>query len=427
MDNHPIPQDVTGFQFRLIGDMTVKQFAYIAIGGVFAVVFLYAPMPFPLRIPFMILCGGIGVILAFVPLEGRPIDQMISYFLKALVTPNQYAYQKTGGVIPAFGFDLPKPQAQQSLTNLPLQKPKDPAQAYDKEQKLNIYLSTHHAKSQNPLDRKEEDFINSLFASSSPQLQAQAPAPAPVPPVPQPEVQAAPVVTPEPVPQPETPVEPVDSEPETEKEVEQELVKAHAEEDSEKDGKKKAEAHEHVTELEAKLAEIRQQKEDLEKELESLRAQTEAAKESAILPQEVIKAPLQPAPVGVQKELPPEQANVRKISSEVAKDLGLPNVPDVPNLLLGIIKDPRGNTLSNILVEVKDKHGNPARAFRTNQLGQFASATQLPDGTYTIDFEDPKGVHAFDTIEINATGEVIMPIEVISHDEREELRKALFN
>jgi hypothetical protein len=76
---------------------------------------------------------------------------------------------------------------------------------------------------------------------------------------------------------------------------------------------------------------------------------------------------------------------------------------------------------------VKDKEGNPVRAFKTNPLGQFVSATPLTSGVYSIELEDPKKQHAFDIIQINAGGQIMLPIEVISHDAREELRKALFN
>ena len=119
--------------------------------------------------------------------------------------------------------------------------------------------------------------------------------------------------------------------------------------------------------------------------------------------------------------------HVSKIPKDLAQSLGLPNVPDAPNLITGLVRDPRGNVLANILVEVKDKQGNPVRAFKTNQLGQFASATSLMSGSYTITFEDPTEQHKFDTIEITAKGEIISPISVVSHDAREELRKALFN
>ena len=109
------------------------------------------------------------------------------------------------------------------------------------------------------------------------------------------------------------------------------------------------------------------------------------------------------------------------------KSIGLPIASQEPNLITGIVKDPRGNPLPNILVEVKDPEDNPVRAFKTNGLGQFAAATSLTNGKYIIAFEDPKGQNKFDTVEIEATGTPIMPLEIISVDPREELRRELFN
>ena len=428
MDNHPIPQDVTGFQFRLIGDMTVKQFAFVAVGGILAVVFLYVPIPFLLRIPFMIFFGGLGAVIAFVPIEGRPIDQMIGFFLKALVTPNQYAYQKIGGALPIFAYQEHKPVTPATTTQ-GTQKTPIQVRDFEKERKLNTYLSAHQTKKMTPLDRREEEFLNHLFSPDQtiPMQTAPTSTPAESPvvvaqPQPQPQLQQMQ----QPVPQPaQAPIPEKDHEklPTDENELARELTAAHNAEDAQTDILKKQEAHKHVQELEDQLSQIKSQKEQLEKELQELRAQQAVIKEE-VTPLDTVAQPEAEPKEQVQTEKIP---SVRKISSEAAKALGLPHIPEDPNLILGIIKDPRGNALSNILVEVKDKNGNPARAFRTNQLGHFASATQLPDGTYTIDFEDPKGVHKFDTVEINATGEIIMPIEVISQDERENLRKALFN
>jgi len=106
--------------------------------------------------------------------------------------------------------------------------------------------------------------------------------------------------------------------------------------------------------------------------------------------------------------------------------VGTPFVGDAANLISGIVKDPRGNVLPNILIEVKDKDGNPVRAFKTNPLGQFASATPVINGIYTITFEDPNVKQRFDTVELQAEGEVMQPLEVISIDAREDLRKELF-
>src|SRR5438874_1057097 len=100
MDQHPIPQDVTGFQFKLIGTMTVKQFGYVACGVVSAVVLFYLPIHSALGILLKVFLipalGASGVIIAFVPVDGRPIDVMTSNFIKALFSPNQYIYHREG-------------------------------------------------------------------------------------------------------------------------------------------------------------------------------------------------------------------------------------------------------------------------------------------------------------------------------------------
>lgn len=455
MDNHPIPQDVTGFQFRLIGDMTVKQFAYVAVGGVLAVVFLYAPFPFVLRIPFMILFGGIGLALAFMPLEGRPLDVMVGYFFKALIMPNQYAYHKTGGHISLFGYQTKPPVVQTAQANpaqMQSQTPQMHHQNEDKEKKLSSYLTQLHEQNLSPLEQRERAYIQGLSLPRTQGAPVEPPKNSPhifqreeskpTPQMQQP-VQSQAIQVTQTVQQQAPLPEPVESkkEPETpqtltlqENVLSQELNHAKQEEMQQTDTLKKQAVHSHVTTLEEQLLEIQRQKEQLEKELAGLKAQvgqTQPNQAQTAPPSESSPAQTQPQTstqqTSSQAEKTDGEASVRKITAEMAKNLGLPHVPDVPNLIIGIVKDPRGNVLSNILVEVKDQEGTPARAFRTNQLGQFASATPLSDGTYTIEFEDPKGQHLFDTIQITADNQILMPIEVISHDEREELRKALFN
>jgi hypothetical protein len=71
MDNHPIPQDITGFEFKLIGDMTIKQFAYLAAGVVIAFVCYIFPLFTIIKIPLALCSAGVGAALAFLPLGGR--------------------------------------------------------------------------------------------------------------------------------------------------------------------------------------------------------------------------------------------------------------------------------------------------------------------------------------------------------------------
>ncbi len=97
MENHPIPQDITGFEFKLIGDMTLKQFAYLAAGVITAWIIYSLPLWVYIKIPLAVAFAALGAAFAFLPIEGRPLDVMIKNFIKAAFSPTQYVYQKTGG------------------------------------------------------------------------------------------------------------------------------------------------------------------------------------------------------------------------------------------------------------------------------------------------------------------------------------------
>jgi hypothetical protein len=447
MENHPIPQDVTGFQFKLIGDMTIKQFAFVAAGAILAFVIFYLPIPFGVRLPLCVLFALSGAGLAFAPIEGRPADLMAGYFLKALLTPNQYAYHKLGGSIMLFSIQSPQYQAHPSTHARQTISEKEIA----KNQQLQTYLQSVHQTTASPLDQKEALYLQHILTPQTSQLTPPVPSQGAIP-TPQ-------ISTPSPTQNADATLTPQQmQEEEAHLSLEAASIKyalneAKEHEAKEKDAAKITSTHQQVLTLEDKLHSLLAQKEALEKELNALKAASASLTQQPVdaTPQaqaiqtqptsdlaETAAAQLNPAVEAQQTApvtplarpaapIPTPSPTVRKIPADMAKSIGLPRMPDVPNLIVGIVKDPRGNILQNILVEVKDKDGIPARAFRTNSLGQFASATPLSNGSYTIEFEDPKLQHKFDIVEIIAQGEIMLPLEIISHDEREELRKALFN
>ncbi len=283
MDNHPIPQDVTGFQFKLIGNMTVKQFAYLATGIIVGWIFLQAPLSIFMKFPLSVLFAISGIGLAFFSISGRPVDAMIGNFIKALFRPTQFVYEKTGGL-----DYFPKTRVILATSLPPQQK-----------DKLKAYLSSQAAQ------RPTLTLANNIIPTAS--INSLKPVSAPPP---------------------------------------------------------------------------------------------------------IVEPPAQ-KPIALAKSF--------------NKNIGLPNVPDSPNLIIGITKDARGNALPNILIEIKDKENNPVRAFKTNEFGRFASATPLMNGSYTIELEDPKGQNKFEKGIINVTGQIIQPLAIISIDTREELRRSLFS
>ncbi len=314
MENHPIPQDVTSFQFKIIGNMTIRQFAYLATGSILAWIFFSLPIFFAIKFFLVAFFFLFGVFLAFIPVEGRPLDAMISRFIKALFIPNQYVYQKTSAA-----KALPQP--------LPVP---------DK------------TKQESPPKQEQTEAVLEKEASL----------------------------------------------------LQKELEAAKIQEANQQQAPEKKEAHKKTALLEQQLQEVLLQKQQLEKQLTELTRKLELHKQNTgIKP--------------VQKTTNPQAAKAIL-------------APESPNIINGVVKDPRGNIISNILIEVKDQEGNPVRAFKTNSLGQFASATPLSNGIYALTFEDPRNIHKFENIEITTKGEDIPLITVTSTDPREELRKDLF-
>jgi hypothetical protein len=396
MDQHPIPQDVTGFQFKLIGTMTVKQFGYVAIGAILAAITWYLPFQglwsFVTKFTFVPFFGLSGVIIAFVPIEGRPIDIMAKNFFHTLTSPNQYRYIKKGRkfsftqVSYAKKIDLATKNAQKTTgsTN---------AQENIKKEQLRAFLA-HSQNSKTNLDKKEDAFLNTITTTQIIPTR----------------INTIPKPTPKNITQTKT-----ENLATQETKLQQELAAAKQQEAIQKNTAEVNTAHQKVLELQKQIQDTHAQKEQLEQELLKLKNQLSAQKPTV-------------SPATLTQQVPHQDAkHVRNIPQNMTKNAGLSQVSDTPNVIVGIVKDARGNILPNILVEVKDKDGNPVRAFKTNPLGQFISATPLTNNTYTIELEDPKKQHAFDAIQIIASGQIMLPIEIISHDAREELRKALFN
>ncbi len=92
-ERHPIPQNVTGFQFKLIGEMTVRQFAYLAGNLLTAYLMYVLPFPSLIKWPLVLFFALLGVALAFIPFQGRPLDRWLVNFFKAVFSPSQYVYQ----------------------------------------------------------------------------------------------------------------------------------------------------------------------------------------------------------------------------------------------------------------------------------------------------------------------------------------------
>ncbi len=360
MENHPIPQDVTGFKFKLIGSITVKQFMYLLGFGILATIVFVLHINFFIKIPMMLFFASIGAALAFLPIEGRPMDTMLVNFARTIPSENRYIFRKRGANLAIYEVFAPPKQPTRVQTAVARER-----SSIDDQRAALISRLRSSAFRPDENEVRTLNNIHMYFENSA------APA------------QTAPVIS------PVTPPVVIDE---------------------------AAQEKERIAKYE-KIEEIAKQ------------APIQARQDEPI----DVEAPVQKDTLRLSSE-----ENVHNIedASPVAQEMsekpnptlsaGFPTLPDVGNVILGIVRDPRGKSLQNILAEVMDNNGIPVRAFKTNALGQFASATPLPDGKYIVHFEDAGKQHEFEEVEINLSGEIFQPLEIVSTDAREKLRRELF-
>lgn len=147
MEQHPIPQNVSSYQFKLVGDMTLKQFFQLAGGFVVALIFYSAPIIGIIKWPFVIVSAILGVALAFLPLEERPLEKWIFAFFRAIYAPTEFMWKKTTTPVK---FYQAEPAA--------VQTPVGPQQAA-----INEYLTaTPEGASTAKLEGGEKGFLTAL-------------------------------------------------------------------------------------------------------------------------------------------------------------------------------------------------------------------------------------------------------------------------
>lgn len=98
MREHPIPQDITGYRFHIIGNMTLKQFAEVLLGAIIAFIVYRTNLPGFFKWPLVLTFFGMGFAAAFVPIEERPLDHWIITFIKTLYKPTKFYWKKNSRI-----------------------------------------------------------------------------------------------------------------------------------------------------------------------------------------------------------------------------------------------------------------------------------------------------------------------------------------
>lgn len=174
MQQHPVPQAITTYKFRLVGDMTLKQFLELAFGLVIAWMIFASKLNFLFKWTLGPFFGLLGFALAFVPIEDRPLDQWILNFFKAIYLPTQFIFKSQ---VKAMDIFSPTPSLPRETNKISA----NPAQ-------LEEYLSSLPATPATAFDQAEHkylDHISNLFGAlgiKPPALAIQADHPQPTSP-----------------------------------------------------------------------------------------------------------------------------------------------------------------------------------------------------------------------------------------------------
>jgi hypothetical protein len=110
MKQHPIPQDITNYKFHLIGNMTLKQFAEVAVAVVLAFIIFKTNLIGMVKWPLIFFVVGAGVMIAFVPVEERPLDHWIKTFFQNIYKPTKFFWKKANKIPDFFNYKITSTQ-----------------------------------------------------------------------------------------------------------------------------------------------------------------------------------------------------------------------------------------------------------------------------------------------------------------------------
>lgn len=352
MQDHPIPQAVTSYEFHLIGNMTLKQFLELAGGIVIGVIIFQTNLIAVVKWPLIVFFAGLGAMIAFVPYEGRPLDRWFLALFRAIYRPTQFFWEKSGNIpdyltftskeVSTFQDEIDLSPFKQKrifeyIHTLPAEAPVDPLE-YQEAQQMNMVMSL--------FDTVQVERVEAVGQLTKPDLTA----------APHTLQQFENLFK-----QPNIPYEEERISPEQIPEVLPPIVE------------------ETVEQVEAPVEEQRSEIVDVFN-----------------------------APATALEEPVTQQVATQDIQTSTT--LPFPKKPTQPNIVVGMVFDQFGNIVENAIVEISDTQGMPVRAVRTNSIGQFYISTPLKNGEYFMKAEKDGILFPTQKLELNNT--ILDPVEV---------------
>lgn len=366
MQEHPVPQNVTGYEFHLIGQMTLKQFMEVAAGILVAVIINLTNLPQFVKYPLMGIAGLTGAALAFIPLEGRPLDRWFFAFIRSIYQPTMFFWKKTNTTPPALTYTQPQHlDTTPTVDYAPIRKAR-----------VQEFVATvQPITTEKDEESSRADAILALFS-------APTPIPTPKPSTPSPLASSAP-----PIVQNTGPVGRILS-------MQEEGILSPT-----PVSQKTISSLPTPGGVAATINPVGYQAHpgsDLAAE------QNNPPTVSSVSERTLFEA----AP---QRHQATTVLTTKPVVTSAA--IPFPGRPKEPNMIAGMVFSNEQKILDNTIVTIlKKADGTPVRALKTNQLGQFSVVTPLENGSYIISVE--KEGYRFDNYSLILDNRVVDPIVI---------------
>lgn len=374
LEQHPVPQQISSYQFRLVGDMTLKQFFQLAAGAGVGLLIYGSPLPAFIKWPLVIFFVIMGAAFAFLPVQDRPLSVWLLAFFRSIYSPTIFTWDRSYKTEFFAAEDSEAPSFSESGES---------SQAQD--------IKSTFLGSLEDAEEKYLSKITGLFHKDSDQ---QKPEEA----FQQPEIinKVSPIVPP--IPQLETP----------------------------------AAATNTGTGFTTPItANNNPQQESLAGDTYSYYRPTppvppqfttsvnnfnQEMPEDTTVPFETKEdKPIFQSPQAMEEIISAHEPG-NEIYNSGEEGVGPQNSaliqqmepPTQANIIVGKILDQNSNPLANAIMEIKDEFGRPVRALKSDKDGKFRIVTPLHDGRYTIFTE--KDDYQFEPIELELQNTLVEPM-----------------
>ncbi len=372
MKDHPIPQDVTGYRFHIVGNMTLKQFLEVAGGVVAAVIMYKTGLPGVIKWPFVVLFASVGAGMAFLPIAERPLDHWIITYFSVLFKPTKFYWRKVPKVPDLFSYKQNKNQV-------------DTTAQYDvgplKKRRVSEYVASIVENDKDDFENTQKiNNVLSFFQNPGANL---TPTPTPKPvaaPLPQPDPNTVQKI-PTPTPQIQT--------------VQNRVTGSKPNNSS-------------VQIASTKTLSFQKDRGD------RIDPSTPSPNDMGVVfdaQQELVNP--QTPPVTTQITSTPQ--SLTRPALEVGAgvfntSLPFPQTPTTINTLVGMVLNRKSEMIPGAIIEIRNQSGQVERAVKSNALGQFFVTTPLKPGEYVVYVEADN--YAFEPFGFTTNNTILSPLEI---------------